>query len=136
MRAMGRAVALLTMCACNGGSAAAGIPLPGTSWVLEEVGEVPAIQRGRATLEFAESGGASGNGSCNRFSGTATIAGDSLSFGPLMSTKMACVEEALTNQETRYLASLGSAQRFAITGDTLRIYVAGGGELRFTRATP
>jgi len=112
------------------------IPLPGTSWVLEEVGGVPVVQRGRATLSFAESGRASGNGSCNRFSGTATIAGDSLSFGPLLSTKMACVEDALTNQETRYLASLGSARRYAIAGDTLRIYVAGGGELRFARATP
>lgn len=112
------------------------VPLPGTSWVLEDVGGVPVVQRGRATLEFAESGRASGNGSCNRFSGTATIAGDSLSFGPLMSTKMACVEDALTNQETRYLASLGSAQRYAIAGDTLRIYGAGGGELRFARASP
>jgi heat shock protein HslJ len=136
MRATRRAVVLLAVCACSGGRAATVIPLPGTSWVLEEVGGVPVVQRGRATLAFAESGRASGNGSCNRFSGTATIAGDSLSFGPLLSTKMACVEDALTNQETRYLASLGSAQRYAIAGDTLRIYVAGGGELRFARATP
>jgi hypothetical protein len=42
----------------------------------------------------------------------------------------------LDNQETRYLASLGSAQRYAVAGDTLRIYVAGGGELRFARAAP
>lgn len=136
MRATGRAVVLLVGVACSAGTPAMVVPLPGTSWVLEEVGGVPVVQRGRATLEFAESGRASGNGSCNRFSGTATIAGDLLSFGPLMSTKMACVEETLTNQETRYLASLGSAQRYAVAGDTLRIYLAGGGELRFARATP
>ncbi len=53
-----------------------------------------------------------------------------------MSTKMAFVEDALTSQETRYLAALGSAQRYAIAGDTLRIYVAGGGQLRLIRAAP
>lgn len=136
MRTTRQAAVLLAVGACGGDGAAVVVPLPGTSWVLEEVGGAPVVARGRATLEFAESGRASGNGSCNRFSGTATIAGDSLSFGPLMSTKMACVEEALTSQETRYLAALGSAQRYAIAGDTLRIYLADGGELRFIRATP
>lgn len=125
---------MLAVMACGGG-AAVPAPLPGTSWVLHEIGGAPVVEPGRATLGFAESGRASGNGSCNRFSGTATIAGDSLSLGPLMSTKMACADEALTSQETRYLASLGSAQRYAIAGDTLRIYLAGGGELRFVRVT-
>ena len=129
-------IALVMVFACDPGGAIAVVPLPGTSWILEEVGGAQAVARGRATLEFTEPGRASGNGSCNRFSGTVAIAWDSVSFGPLMSTKMACVEEALTNQETRYLAALGSAQRYAIAGDTLRIYAADGGALRFIRAAP
>lgn len=136
MRARRWAMLLLAMAACGGGGTMVVAPLPGTSWVLDEIDGAPAVNRGRATLEFAESGRASGDGSCNRFSGTATIAGDSLSVGPLMSTKRACVEDALNNQETRYLAALGAARRYSIAGDTLRIRIAGGGELRFTRATP
>lgn len=129
-------VALLMVFACDRGGAIAVVPLPGTSWILEEVGGALAVGRGRATLEFTEPGRVSGNGSCNRFSGTVAIAGDSLSFGSLMSTKMACVEDALTNQETRYFASLSAAQCYAIAGDTLRIYAADGGALRFIRAAP
>lgn len=136
MRIPIRSVALLVVTACGGGTASVVVPLPGTSWVLEDIEGAPVVERGRATLELAESGRAAGNGSCNRFSGTAAIAGDSLSFGPLMSTKMACIEEGLTNQETRYLEALGTARRYAIAGDTLRIYIAGGGVLRFSRATP
>ena len=128
--------ALLAASACAGGATSVVAPLPGTSWVLEEIGGTPVAQRGRATLEFAESGRASGHGSCNRFSGLATMVGDSLALGPLMSTKMACVEDALTNQETRYLDLLGSARRYAVSADTLRIYGADGGVLRFTRAVP
>ena len=116
---------------------AVSVELPGTSWVLEDLAGAPVVQRGRATLEFDASGRASGNGSCNRFSGPATISGDSISFGPLISTEMACVEEPLTNQETRYLAALGAAERWAMEGSTLRIYFTGSGEpLRLSRTPP
>jgi len=125
---------VLTAAACGGGASAPPAPLPGTSWVLESIGGTPAVERGRATLEFVESGRASGNGSCNRFSGVASMVRDSLAIGPLMSTKMACAEDALTNQETRYLAALESARRYAVTGDTLTIYAQGSEELRFSRA--
>jgi heat shock protein HslJ len=135
MRMTVRSVVLLLASACGGGAQAV-VPLPGTSWVLESIGGTPAVAGGRATLEFAESGRATGNGSCNRFGGTDTFVRDSLSIGPLMSTKMACVEDALTSQETRYLALLESARRYAVARDTLRIYAAGDAELRFTRAGP
>jgi heat shock protein HslJ len=127
--------AALVLAACGGGGVGAvTVALPGTSWALAEIAGTPVVEPGRATLQFEESGRASGNGSCNRFSGTATMVGDSLSFGPLISTKMACVEEALTAQEGRYLGSLGAARRYAVSGDTLRIYTTAGEELRFIRA--
>lgn len=135
---MGRRIAATALLMACGGSgvASVAVPLPGTRWALSEIAGAPVVEPGRATLEFEESGRASGNGSCNRFSGTATITGDSLTFGPLISTKMACVEEALTAQEGRYLGILGTAQRYAVTGDTLRIYTPAGEELRFLRVMP
>ena len=135
--AMGlRTVVLLAVSACGGSRPATIVPLPGTSWVLQDIGGAPVVAPGRATLSFDESGRASGDGSCNRFSGPATFTGDSLAFGPLISTKRACVEEALNAQETRYLAALETARRYVVTGDTLLIQVADGGPLRFVRAAP
>ena len=128
------AAAMLVMGCGGGGMESVVVPLPGTRWLLAEIAGTPVVEPGRATLDFEESGRASGNGSCNRFSGTATMVGDSLSFGPLISTKMACVEEALTAQEGRYLGILGAARRYAVSGDTLRIYTTAGEGLRFIRA--
>jgi heat shock protein HslJ len=131
-----RTVLVLAISACGGSRPAAIAPLPGTSWVLLDIGETPAIQPGRATLSFDESSRASGDGSCNRFSGPVTITGDSLAFGPLLATKRACIEEPLNSQETRYLAALERARRYEVAGDSLLIQGADGATLRFIRATP
>jgi len=59
--------------------------LAGSEWGLESGAHVPFIQ-------FSADGKATGNGSCNQFSGTYTQTGNQLSFGPIMSTKKACLE--------------------------------------------
>jgi heat shock protein HslJ len=132
---LGTAV-VLAVAGCGGSGPAAMVPLPGTSWVLLDIGGTAVVEPGRATLRFDESGRASGDGSCNQFSGPASFTGDSLAFGPLLSTKRACVEDALNAQETRYLAALESARRYAVAGDTLLIHLAQGGPLRLVRAAP
>lgn len=131
------AAILLAMAACGKGGE--GEPLPSapltrTSWVLESVAGANVVQPGQATLTFDDAGQASGKGTCNRFSGNVTIDGDRISFGPLMATKMACVEPELMTQETSYLSALEAAERFTVAGDTLRIFVKGGAEpMRFLR---
>ena len=90
----------------------------------------------RATLEFREPGRVSGRGSCNQFSGPVTVTGSEISFGPLVSTMMACAE-VVRNQETRYLKALQDAERFALEGPYLLIYAKGVEKpLRFTHETP
>jgi heat shock protein HslJ len=54
-----------------------------------------------------------GNGSCNNFSGGVEIDGESISFGPIASTMMAC--EAGMEQEAAYLAALENASSYEIT---------------------
>lgn len=127
---------LLALAGCGTRSATVETGLTGTAWVLEDLSGAGVVERGRATLEFDEAGRASGRGSCNRYSGPVTLTGDRISFGPLISTKMACVEEALTAQETRFLAALEAAERYAVEGSELRIYVRGStAPLRFSRVT-
>jgi heat shock protein HslJ len=127
---------LLALASCGPRAATVQTGLAGTAWVLEDLAGAGVVERGRATLEFDDAGRASGRGSCNRFSGPFTLSDDRISFGPLMSTKMACVEDALTAQEMKYLEALGAAERYAVEDSTLLIYRAGDGvPLRFSRAS-
>jgi heat shock protein HslJ len=107
--------------------------LSGSEWKLEELGGTGVIESVQATLSFPEAGKVTGNGSCNRFFGTAQISKDSIKFSPLGSTRMACPEE-LMNQETKYLGALQSAERFEWKDPYLLIYCKGFEKpLRFTR---
>jgi heat shock protein HslJ len=64
------------------------------------------------------------------------IAGESMTFGPLGSTRMACPESVM-NQETRYPAALQGAERYTVDGSALLVHTrAMPDPLRFTRAEP
>jgi heat shock protein HslJ len=64
------------------------------------------------------------------------ITGESMVFGPLGSTRMACAE-AVMNQEGRYLAALQEAERYTLDGSVLLVHTRAMPQpLRFTRATP
>jgi putative lipoprotein len=108
----------------------------GTSWVLEDITGSGVIDYARATLEFPQQSRTAGRGSCNRFGGSVTVAGDRITFGPLASTMMAC-SEAVMNQERKYLEALRVADRYRFDGPYLLIYPRGMVKpLRFIRATP
>jgi heat shock protein HslJ len=112
------------------------IPLTGTEWVLTDLAGTPALPGGKATLAFPEAGRVAGNGSCNRFTGSVTVTGDQLKIGPLASTRMACFDEAVSQQEDKYLKALGAVTRYSYQDPYLLIYVNGFDKpLRFTRAT-
>ncbi len=105
--------------------------LSGTVWRLAEIGGEPVVDKVQATLEFARGGKVAGSGSCNRFSGTVTVAADSIAFGPVVSTRMACAD-AVMRQERAYLQALGEAERYTREGNTMFIHRKGGAKpLRF-----
>lgn len=101
-------------------------PLVGTQWQLND-----AAANSTVTLSFDEDGKVSGSGGCNTFSGSYTIGQDSLSFGPLASTKKACADETLMKQEQDFFAALEAASSYALVGDELSI-AAGEQTLRFS----
>ena len=108
--------------------------LSGTSWRLEDLAGAAALPNIEATLEFPEAGKVAGRGSCNRFFGTVEISGQSIKFGPLAATKMACADDAANAQEVKYLQALQGAERFAFVGPALLIYSKGIEKpLRFAR---
>lgn len=111
-------------------------PLAGSKWALQSYGPAGQFKQatGQPTAEFA-GGKISGNGSCNGFSGSYTVSGADLKIGELLSTMMACADQALMQQESDYVNALTRARGFTLAGDQLTISYDGG-ELRFMRQAP
>jgi heat shock protein HslJ len=96
-----------------------------TRWVLRQLGTQPVtVPDGgqEPYLLLRRNGTAEGQGSCNRFRGTATSdSTKTLSFSPLMSTRMAC--PALATEQA-FTQALAATHAYRISGDTLRLYAA------------
>ena len=108
--------------------------LSGSSWRLEDLAGTPAVSGVDATIDFIAGDRVSGNASCNRFSGTVKVSGASIAFGPLASTRMACMSEPANAQETAYLKALNEAERFVLEGTSLQIFSKGqANPLKFAR---
>ena len=102
--------------------------LAGTSWTLVTVGGAPVVEGGvGARLAFDAAGNVSGSTGCNSVSGTYALDGTSLTFGPLMTTRMAC-EDALMAQETAVLGALAAVEGWEVDADG-NLHLTGGTEL-------
>ena len=114
---------------CGGDSDAADVE--GVEWRLVELTGVD-IPAGASPTLLLEEGTASGDAGCNRFTGGYTLDGDSIEFGALAVTLMAC-EPDLGEFETAYLAALGSAGTIEVSADEMIVSSGDGGnvELRY-----
>ena len=86
-----------TVSGYNNGKEALVTPLPGTT----------------LTAMFAEDGTLSGSGGCNQYNGPYTLDGDAITIGPLGTTKMAC-EEPVMAQEQQFLTALQTAAKVSV----------------------
>ena len=106
-------------------SPASGESLEGTHWALVSLGkpgeETPVIEGSNVTLEFEDDGQVGGSGGCNSYSGQYQVDGNTIAFPEVVSTLMACADEQITAQETRYLQALGTTGRYTIADDRLSI---------------
>jgi heat shock protein HslJ len=120
----------------SGEPSTAAFSLSHGDWLLEDLGGRRVLARTQPTLSFPEPGKIAGNGSCNRFFGQATVDGNTIQFGPLASSQMAC-SEAVMNQEMKYLRALQAAERFEWKDPYLLIYCKGFEKpLRFKHMPP
>jgi heat shock protein HslJ len=120
---------LLAACAStsyspSGSASPQGAALEGTTWVLTtSLGGMADAGPSKAQIDIRfEAGQTSGSSGCNRYGGTYTLEGSSLSFGDLASTQMACPEPIMT-VESRYLQMLAKVDRYEVAagGETLRL---------------
>ena len=100
--------------------------LAGTEWHLVSLGpangDASLVAGTTVTLKFGEDGRASGSTGCNAYSGTYQVRGDTLSFGRLISTRRACLDQNANQQESRFISALESANRFRLASNRLTIF--------------
>ncbi len=108
-------------------------PLEGTTWQFTApggaAGEAKDPTSAPPTVRFVD-GRASGFSGCNRFTGSYTRDGDSVTVGRLAGTMMACPEPRMAI-EKGFLDSLSGTHRMAIAGDRLTLTPASGAPLAF-----
>ncbi len=99
--------------------------LAGTAWILSSLeGELP-LDDTTVTLQFGQDGTVSGTDGCNRFSGSYTQDGTSLTIAqPLASTMMACPDPIMA-QAAAYQAALGRVNGFAASSRQLVLFADG-----------
>jgi heat shock protein HslJ len=117
-------VLVLALTACSGNGAAQP-GLNGTSWDLVQINGQPVLTDTHPSLGF-ENGQASGNGSCNSLGGDFTVKGSKLTFGPLMSTMMACFPQETMDQEQAYFSALSATASYRLDGSRLTLLDAAG----------
>ena len=95
---------------------------------IDAVASVPVGQS--AFLEFAD-GQVTGNAGCNQLNGPATIGEDTITFGPIVTTRRACPDaQAL---ETHILEVLTGEVAYEIDGDQARLTHTSGTGLECVR---
>lgn len=114
-------------------------PLTDSQWILTEItqgGEkILPLEGTQVALQFGAAGDAFGMGGCNNYSTAYTIQGDTIAFGEVVSTKMACTPAGVMEQEQQYLSLLQEASVFALADSTLTLSGAEGQfALNFARA--
>ena len=128
--ALASLLALAALAACATRSSPPPTPLENTYWRLVDLGGRPAVGAGgqrEASLQFVkDSGRVVGSTGCNRLTGQFTHDGAALRIGPAATTRMACVDPQVGQQEQAFLAALNGTERHEITGDTLLLVGSSG----------
>lgn len=85
-------------------------------WTVEEIKGEPVVKGSAVTLNFEDDGNVSGSASCNRYFGTFTLTGESLTLSKAGASMMIC-EEVLMDQERGFLDALATTNHFSIGAD-------------------
>lgn len=102
------------------------MPLTGVSWRVLSFndnagGLAPVLPETILWVAFDDNGRLSGNAGCNAYTGSYAVDGASVKFGPLASTRRACLSDAANAQESMYLAAFGASTAYELVGDRLRL---------------
>ena len=108
----------------------AGLPTVEGAWLVTGFNNGSAVTSpvlgSELTADFAPDGTVSGSAGCNHFSAAYATDGAAITFGPILSTLMACPDADVMAQETQYLAALAASTAWSQTPGTLTLTDATG----------
>lgn len=91
-------------------------------WLAEDIESRGVLDITQSTMEISKDGSVSGSTCVNRYHGKVTWEANSMTFGPLATTRRGGVP-ALMDQENRFISALGKVSSFHI-GETGLLYLA------------
>jgi len=119
-------VLLALAAGCASMSSSSGGTLTGQTWALTELSGQPLVADSGITATFSADGSVGGSAGCNRYNGTYTVSGNSISFSGNMAMTMMMCEQAIMDQESAYIDALGQVKTYSISGDQLELKDGGG----------
>jgi heat shock protein HslJ len=99
--------------------------LAGRTFELASLGGTPALEAPTAVLTFGHDGRIHGRATINRVNGSYRVDGDELICGPMASTMMAGLPEAM-DQEHRLLTALAGPSILCLVDDGVELVAADG----------
>ena len=132
------ALVVLTLAGASAGIAqgtATPARLTGGDWVVQSIGGLSVDGDRRARIAIAAGGRVTGSGGCNRLMGRTDINGESITFGAIATTRMACAP-AVMQQDRKLLDALAATRSYRIADAMLTLHDTSGAELvRLIRPT-
>ncbi|MEJ2501504.1 MAG: META domain-containing protein [Campylobacterales bacterium] len=114
-----RSLLILTLLGLLGGCYAERTArLADTRWELAQIAGGDVAVTGRAWLRISDQEGfhVEGSGGCNTFAGPLRVSGETVTIGPLISTRMACPD---MQEEQAFFHALGQVDGYRLEGETL-----------------
>jgi heat shock protein HslJ len=118
--------ALLLLVGCAPMNSASGGTVTGQTWVLTELAGQPLVADSGISASFSADGTVSGSAGCNRYNGKYTTSGDSITFSVNMAMTMMMCEQAIMDQETVYINTLGQVKTYSVADSQLSLKDASG----------
>lgn len=125
---------ILVVVAFTGRTATEPEPLPAPAilditWVASTIGGKPVERNVQSTLSIAADMRAGGRGGCNSWFAQAALGDGTLVFSAVAATRMACLSDTATAQETAWFAALAATRFFRLEAGTLTLLDEGRVEL-------
>jgi|GEM_PF-2897993 len=107
------------------------LTLVGTTWELTSLAGSDVVEDTTVTLTLGEENAVTGDTGCNVYRGSYMLDGQAISFGPLLTTRRACLSDEAAAQEQAFLAAMENASDYVQQGDQLTINTTEGEQLIF-----
>jgi len=128
------AVMLVSTACSSPASQTGGGDLTGKVWALTQLASKPPVAGTGISAQFGADGKVSGSAGCNRYTGTYTTSGNSITFSSPMATTMMMCDAPVMEQESAYLKALGEAKTYAVKDDQLTLAGANNNSLAVYKA--